>query len=150
MIHSERAHEYRFIHSKLANEYRVINTEFFAYIIKILVRRLQDHVIEAEVVTGRQAGKRVYITRIPMNPADSNLPFTLRRLRFPVRVAFAMTINKAQGQTLSHVGLYLNTPVFCHGQLYVALSRVKRASGLRILLPQGDTTTTNVVYMRPP
>jgi hypothetical protein len=36
----------------------------------------------------------------------------------------AVTINKAQGQTYKRVGLWLPTPVFSHGQLYVALSRV--------------------------
>lgn len=117
---------------------------------RLIVRHLQDHVIEAEVVTGKEAGRRVYIPRIPMNPADNSLPFELRRVQFPVRVAFAMTINKAQGQTLSHVGLYLQKPVFCHGQLYVALSRVKRASSIRVFLPQGETSTTNAVYLRSP
>ena len=39
---------------------------------------------------------------------------------FPLQLAFAMTINKAQGQTLRHVGLCLTEPVFTHGQLYVA------------------------------
>ena len=37
-------------------------------------------------------------------------------------LAFALTINKPQGQTLDHVGLYLPTPVFSHGMLYVTLS----------------------------
>jgi len=70
--------------------------------------------------------------------------------QFPVRVCYAMTINKSQGQTLSRVGLYLKKPVFTHGQLYVAISRATSRSGLRILTENGDGTcgsqTRNVVY----
>ena len=44
-----------------------------------------------------------------------------------------MTVNKAQGQTIPNVGLYLPEPVFSHGQLYVALSRATTRSNIRIL-----------------
>eukprot|EP00854_Cymbomonas_tetramitiformis_P029618 gene29618-36906_t len=44
-----------------------------------------------------------------------------------------MTINKSQGQTLQQVGLYLPTPVFSHGQLYVAFSRATRLEGVTVL-----------------
>ncbi|GBM84171.1 hypothetical protein AVEN_126513-1, partial [Araneus ventricosus] len=37
-----------------------------------------------------------------------------------------MTINKSQGQTFDHVGIYLDKPVFSHGHLYVALSRLEK------------------------
>ena len=43
-----------------------------------------------------------------------------------------MTINKAQGQTFERVGIYLPTPVFMHGQSYVAFSRAKRLNDIYI------------------
>ncbi|KAH7056233.1 hypothetical protein BKA57DRAFT_531925 [Linnemannia elongata] len=39
------------------------------------------------------------------------MPFKFQRLQFPVQPAFAMTINKSQGQTLDTVGFYLKKPV---------------------------------------
>ncbi|KAM3357765.1 hypothetical protein P3S68_020696 [Capsicum galapagoense] len=62
-----------------------------------------------------------------------------------------MTINKSQGQSLSHVGLFLKKSVFTHGQLYVALSRVTSRKGLKILVYDDDGKITNearnVVYI---
>ena len=63
-----------------------------------------------------------------------------------------MTINKAQGQTLDFVGIYLPEPVFTHDQLYVALSRVKTSESIKILIkptvPKNitDKSTKNIVY----
>ena len=69
-------------------------------------------------------------------PSDSKLPFDFKRKQFPVRPAFAMTINKSQGQTLQYVGLYLPDPVFSHGQLYVAFSRVAGFDKITVYLPE--------------
>ena len=50
------------------------------------------------------------------------MPYRLLCTQFPIKPAFAMTVNKAQGQILEMMGLYLSKPVFSHGILYVALS----------------------------
>ena len=67
-----------------------------------------------------------------MSPTDSDLPFQLKRVQFPVLPAFAITINKSQGQTFDRVGIYLPDPVFSHGQLYVAFSRATSKEGVKV------------------
>jgi ATP-dependent DNA helicase PIF1 len=62
-------------------------------------------------------------------------------------VAFAMTINKNQGQILNNVGVYLSSLVFSHGQLYVVISRVTSSANIKIFNDQGlDGYMQNVVY----
>ena len=57
-----------------------------------------------------------------------------------------MTINKSQGQSFEAVGVDLRSPVFTHGQFYVATSRVTSKAGLCVLLPPNTTYTCNIVY----
>jgi ATP-dependent DNA helicase PIF1 len=100
---------------------------------RLIVNRLGQRVIEAEIITWNNVGKCVFLPRIIMSPSGTNWPFVLGRCQFPVQMAFVMTINKSQGQTLSNVGVYLTSPIFSHGQLYVAISRVTRSANIKIL-----------------
>ncbi|SAL95951.1 hypothetical protein [Absidia glauca] len=93
-------------------------------------------------------GNEFLIPRINFTSNEDELPFSLRP-------AFAMTIHKSQGQTLNHVGVYLNESAFTHGQLYVALSRATDPASLSIAVPLSNSSPTssstsptakNVVY----
>jgi hypothetical protein len=100
------------------------------------------------VSQGAYYGNVHSIPRIALYPNDSKIPFQFKRLQFPVRLAFAMSINKSQGQTLDKIGLYVPVPFFAHGHLYVALSRTREGPrGIIFLNPHDDTShISNVVF----
>ena len=120
---------------------------------RLLCRHFERNLIHAEISVGERAGKKVFLPRIHFVPLETDKnPFPFKRTQFPIRPCFAMTINKAQGQTLDFVGLYLPEPVFSHGQLYVALSRVKTANSVKVLIKNELDSCTecmctkNIVY----
>ena len=111
---------------------------------RLAVKKLMNYIIEATIIKGKYKVEDVLIPRIPMTLTD--LPFDFKRLQFPVRLAFAMTINKSQGQSLEVCGINLEFPCFSHGQLYVACSCVGKPSSLFIYAPQNKTK--NIVYQK--
>ena len=113
---------------------------------QMIVIHLGHRVIEAEIASGVNKGKCVLISRITLIPSETRFPFTLKRHQFPIRPCFAMAMNKAQGQTLDFVGVYLPEDVFSHGQLYVALSQVRNSTSLAVLPNNMDGYTKNIVY----
>ncbi|XP_024976211.1 ATP-dependent DNA helicase PIF1-like [Cynara cardunculus var. scolymus] len=102
---------------------------------RLICRGFQQNDIDAEIVVGQHAGKRVFLPRIPLCSSEDDMcPFKLTRKQFPVRLCFVMTINKVQGQTIPVVGVYLPESVFSHGQLYVTLSREISRGNTKVLV----------------
>ncbi|GBP26425.1 hypothetical protein EVAR_75557_1 [Eumeta japonica] len=93
---------------------------------RLQVKALQKNVIEVMIFTGQYEGETVFVPRIPLIP--SNCHFRFKRLHFPIKVCYAVTINKTQGQSLKMTGIDLRNDCFSHGQLYVACSRVSLCS----------------------
>jgi hypothetical protein len=105
-------------------------------------------VLEVRLLTGHHARETVFIPRLYNQPSDDQNAFKFTRKQFPIKLCFSMTINKSQGQSVKHVGLDLTTPVFTHGQFYVAVSRVTSVGNIKVILEEGErgTKTKNVVY----
>ena len=121
---------------------------------RMIIDKIGKYVLVARIATGLRKSEIFYIPRIVCSTTTKKYSFQLLRRQFPVRVAYAMSINKSQGQTLKNVGLFLPRAVFSHGQLYVALSRVGDPDFIKVLVldtkEQGTVHhrvfTRNVVY----
>ena len=97
---------------------------------------------------GQHAGKCAFIPQITLSPPVEAVGFHLSRRQFVLWLAFAMTINKSQGQSVKNVGIHFQTPVFTHGQFYVGMSRCTSGNHIKILLPEDSTSnvTKNIVF----
>ncbi|XP_015376581.1 PREDICTED: uncharacterized protein LOC107170881 [Diuraphis noxia] len=109
---------------------------------QLVIQKLMKNVIEASILNGKFRGKNILKPRITIIPKD--VPIQFKRIQFPIRLAFGMTINKSKGQTMSVCGLDLSTPCFSHGKLYVAYSQVGKRSSLFVLAK--DVLTKNIVH----
>jgi hypothetical protein len=113
-----------------------------------ILTRMSNRVLEIRLLSGDHAGEHVFIPRITLSPSDIQLPFEFRRRQYPACLAFAMTINKSQGQSVKHVGLDFRTAVFTHGQFYVAVSRVTSVHRIKAIWDPKhvEPVTQNIVY----
>ena len=55
--------------------------------------------------------------------------------QFPLRLAWAITVHKSQGQTYNSVVIDMGRGAFVHGQTYVALSRCRSLDTLYLKRP---------------
>ncbi len=118
---------------------------------KVIIRNATNRIVQADLLRDGFPTTRVSIPRINFSFRPRNSAATICRRQFPLRVAYCMTFNKSQGQTLNKVGLDLRSDVFAHGMLYVALGRVRNRESIRVLVPENRVLgnvahTSNIVY----
>ena len=97
--------------------------------------------IVVRIVSRRYNGQ---LETLPMvwcdSSGDNEILLVLRRWQYPVKHAWAITLNKSQGQTIGEgLGIYLPAPVFSHEQLYVSMSRATSFAGARVLVSGNDS-----------
>lgn len=123
---------------------------------RMVVRNMHENFLTCEILSECCRGDIVFIPRTNLTPSDTEYPFVLKRRQFPIIPAFAVTINKSQGQSYEYVGVLPNEPVFSHGQLYVALSRSRNPDNIKVCIKEGPRQgrllgddryfTENIVY----
>jgi len=101
---------------------------------RVRINHITSHLITARMLTeGDEDSKVIRIPRIRFKfPINSTNSYTLLRTQFPLRLAYSMTYNKCQGQTLSKVLLDTTEEPFSHGHAYVSLSRIRSSEMIRI------------------
>lgn len=113
---------------------------------RMIIKQMSSYVIETTIVSGTYEGQTVLVPRIPLCTNGSDIQF--KRLQFPIKLAYAITINKSQGQSFNTTGVDLREEVFGHGQLYVAMSRARSSDELYILINKLEHKTKNIVYKK--
>ena len=127
------------------------NLDFSAGLVngtRLIITEMCPSLLKCVIITGENRGETVSMPRVKLSPTDTDFTFTFTRLQFPITLAYAMTINKSQGQTLRRIGVHLPEPAFAHGQLYVAASRVTHPSGIKILVVDGQVSDREGVWTR--
>lgn len=118
--------------------------------VKLRVISISRFLIVARTLCSAQ--RTVLLPRISFSMTVPSSAVRVTRRQFPLRLAYALTINKSQGQTLARVCFDLRSPVFTHGACYVGLGRVQGADDLAVLLgedargPDGRYYILNIVY----
>jgi|ERR1700722_20006809 len=115
---------------------------------RVIVHKVHRTFAEIRLIDQRTGtlGDIHCLPRIRFNFSPANSSWTFSRLQLPLRLGYACTFHSCVGQTLDRTVLDIRTPVFAHGQLYTAISRVRRREDSRAFSPSGSALTNNIVY----
>ena len=125
---------------------------------RYLVKHIGEYRLVLQKLNSNPGDKNRFLIlpRIPMVYGGKSFPFKLKRLQFPIKIAFTLTINRAQGQSASKCGILLPKSIWTHGQIYVAFSRCGNPNNIYVWaeqqqfhdldLPQDKKFVKNVVY----
>jgi hypothetical protein len=111
-------------------------------VVVLSIGRRTVHVVDAEAYCRNKENPELHpmneddyllVPRILFKWAHRRIGLTIQRRQFPLRAAYAVTFNKSQGKTLKRAVVDLRCQAFAHGQLYVALSRVRRSTDLTLM-----------------
>lgn len=107
----------------------------------VTIRRLRDGADGSVVIDGED----VLLPRIPfLHVLPSG--HTLVRRQFPIDLAYSTTFNGCQGLTLDKVAVDLTQPAFSHGQLYTALSRIRKREEGMVRTENRVPITKNITF----
>jgi hypothetical protein len=93
----------------------------------------QRHVVVETIARAGYPSKRFAITRIYFEFKENSFTgYSILRRQIPLRLAYGCSFNGCQSATAEKVVIDVRTPVFSHGQLYTAMSRVRKQNDLII------------------
>jgi hypothetical protein len=122
---------------------------------RLIIEQLHHRFIQVRVINNltNTISDPLCIPRIRFDFTPNNCSWTVSRVQFPLRLAYATTFHGCVGLTLDKTVLDTRTDVFTHGQLYTSISRVRNRTDTRLLRNEDDHPdhehlhiTTNVVY----
>ena len=101
-----------------------------------------------KIQSGIHAGRVVLLPRCSCHVSreNSGLPFDFTRVQFPLIPAYAVSVHKSQGQSLTQIGFVVDQDSFAHGQVYTALSRTSGWDKITVVTPNGEDFIVNKVY----
>jgi hypothetical protein len=122
---------------------------------RLIIERLHRRFIEVRLINNLTGdiSEPLSLPRIRFEFTPPNSSWTIHRIQFPLRLAYATTFHGCVGLTLDKTVLDTRTDVFTHGQLYTSLSRVRNRNDTRLLRNETNTPdddhlhlTKNIVY----